>query len=161
MLISSREKNQQPLEIGWSFRLFDTHHWFSRELHHLDQSERFPMTRVFKYPKGKVTKRERDATGILKGSAGSQRKKAFSASPTETNRVDAQSQSDAGTPRPLKKMRFLVQIKPRARLLGVVTQPRASQRHDALLLRRYRQDGERYAPGAATPTNSVEASWMR
>ena len=42
-----------------------------------DQSERFPMTRVFKYPKGKVTKRERDATGILKGSAGSFRGKGF------------------------------------------------------------------------------------
>ena len=58
-MLISREKNQQPLEIGWSFRLFDSHHWFSRELRHLDQSERTPMTRVFKYPKGKVTKRRK------------------------------------------------------------------------------------------------------
>lgn len=80
-MISSREKNQQPAShsksdgvFGFLTRIIGSRA-NSSSLHHLDQSERFPMTRVFiKYPKGKVTKRERDATGILKGSAGSRGK---------------------------------------------------------------------------------------
>ena len=68
---------------------------------HIHQSDRSYMTRAFKkYPKAKLPKRRKDATGILKGSARSRGKGMwflFFAFPTVTNRVDA-----SPTPRPLK-----------------------------------------------------------